>query len=363
MNKFKKRKKNFNNKTKLKVILIIITLFVVTLGSAYSLLNKQFNIYGTTTIGENESTCGFSANYSLGNTWTDNSRKYYIINLRINNTTDTTIYSWTGKIKGQNDMQLTSGYISSSTINGYIITFNPQSWNSQINAHSYIDMQLTISTVETNFDPTWIKINECTVYSGSGIDPNPDPTPDPSVDLQSLSLAPTSYTATIGESFTMLATKTPNNAGAELSWLSSNPNVATVSATGIINALASGTTTITVYSGNISATSQITVQVQQSTTNVIFTKTGWWGSEIIQFDIKITNNSSTNITYCSFDLGMPNNTTYTFWSYLSNNGNKIISNNTIAANSSQDFYGQLSIPSGYSSSNYLTPTVTNIYSR
>lgn len=364
MNKYKKRKiKKALASNKIKIILFIIAFFVVSIGSAYSLLNKQFNISGSATIGDNETACGFSAVYSQGSTWTDSSRHYYILNLRINNTTDTTIYNWTGKIKGPNDMILTSNYISSSTIDGYVITFSPQSWNSQINANSYIELQLTISTVETSFDPTWIKINDCTVYTGTGVDPDPDPTPDPAVDLQSLSLSPTSYIASVGETFALTVTKNPTNAGAQLTWTSSDPSVATVSSTGNVQTLSAGTTTITVSSGNISATSTITVQVQESTTAVTFTKTGWWGSEVIQFDIKITNNGTSSITYCSFDLGMPTGTTYTFWSSLTNQGNKIISNNTIAASGSQEFYGQLSIPSGYSSSNYLTPTVTNVYSR
>lgn len=364
MNKFQRRKRsNFFSKNKIKIIIIIILFFVVSLASAYSLLDRRLDLNGTATVGDIASACGYSATYSVANSWSSDSKYYYIINLRINNTTNTAVYSWTGKLKGPNDMAVTSNYITSATLDGYVVTFTPQSWNSQINANSYIDMQLTISTSSSTFDPYWIKIDDCTVYTGSGVDPEPDPTPDPGVDLVSLTLTPTTYTAAVGESFTMLATKNPSNAGATLTWTSSDTSVLTVSSTGVVNTLAAGSATITVSSGSILATSTITVQAQESTTVVTFTKTGWWGSEVIQFDIKITNNGTSPITYCSFDLGVPENTTYTFWSSLTNNGNVIISRNTIAANGSQDFYGQLSIPSGYSSSNYLTPTVTNIYSK
>ena len=52
--------------------------------------------------------------------------------------------------------------------------------------------------------------------------------------------------------------------GADLTWTSSAPSVATVSSAGLVTAVADGTATITATSGSVSATATVTVQTTSS---------------------------------------------------------------------------------------------------
>ena len=82
------------------------------------------------------------------------------------------------------------------------------------------------------------------------------------VSVTSVSLNKNSLTLDIGETETLTATISPNNAtNQNVSWISSNTGVATVS-NGIVSAISSGTSTITVKTvdGNKTATCLITVQ-------------------------------------------------------------------------------------------------------
>jgi uncharacterized protein YjdB len=62
-----------------------------------------------------------------------------------------------------------------------------------------------------------------------------------------------------GEELTLTPTLTPANADAKYTWTSSNETVATVSDKGVVKALKLGTSTITVTSGDLTATAEITV--------------------------------------------------------------------------------------------------------
>ena len=75
----------------------------------------------------------------------------------------------------------------------------------------------------------------------------PDPDPDP-VTLTGVSLSQTSLTLTEGTTATLRATVTPAELASQttLTWVSSAPAVASVSAQGVVSALAAGKTTITV---------------------------------------------------------------------------------------------------------------------
>lgn len=82
-------------------------------------------------------------------------------------------------------------------------------------------------------------------------------------DITSISLSPANTVLSIGGETTLTATIAPANAKRDLTWTSSNPNVATVDTTGKVTALANGTTTITCAStkdGTIKSSATITVK-------------------------------------------------------------------------------------------------------
>lgn len=82
-------------------------------------------------------------------------------------------------------------------------------------------------------------------------------------DIESISLSPATTTLSVGQEISLNATIAPANAKRNLTWTSSNPNVATIDATGKVTAVANGTSTITCQSTDnpsIKCTAQITVK-------------------------------------------------------------------------------------------------------
>lgn len=82
-------------------------------------------------------------------------------------------------------------------------------------------------------------------------------------DIESISLSPATTTLSVGQEILLNATIAPANAKRNLTWISSNSNVATIDATGKVTAVANGTTTITCQSTDnpsIKCTAQITVK-------------------------------------------------------------------------------------------------------
>ena len=87
-------------------------------------------------------------------------------------------------------------------------------------------------------------------------------TPVAAVAVTEVTITPTSASVTAGASIALTATVAPSNASNKnVSWASSNTDVATVNSSGLVNALAAGSATITVttQSGNKTGTSAITV--------------------------------------------------------------------------------------------------------
>ena len=72
-----------------------------------------------------------------------------------------------------------------------------------------------------------------------------------SVDVTGVSVSPSSYTISEGESYTLMATVTPSNAtDKSITWTSDNPAAVSVSSTGTITGKAAGTAYITARSSN-----------------------------------------------------------------------------------------------------------------
>lgn len=366
MNKLKRRRmKKILLQNKIKIILILVVSFSLIITGAYAILRQNMNIDGIAKI-EEETSCDLdvSADFKINATW-GGSEGTTVSNatLTINNNSDEDINGWTIKIKGPSDLEVTANANITVDDNG-VSTLTDLSWNGMINANGSIDLDLGLTTIETELNIEYIIFNDCKVYGTGVVDPDPEPTPDPDpIELTSLALSPSEYTMTIGEVTYLQVTKTPETATATLTFTSSDPNIVSVTEDGQITAVSKGTATITVSSGDISASSNITVEEQTiivDNVNVTFEKTGYWGTETIQFKITIENNSGVTINKCTFILGMPDGTIYTFWSNLTNDGNTIISNNEIQDGNKIELYGELLIPEGYNPEDYLTPSVTEI---
>jgi uncharacterized protein YjdB len=162
-------------------------------------------------------------------------------------------------------------------------------------------------------------------------------------------VTPASKTLSLNETTTLTTTVIPSNASNNvINWTSSNPSVATVSAAGLVTAVAAGTTTITATTaeGGFTSTCAITVLAnyvknpgfELNTAPYSASPTYWykWGPNAVNGNVVTGNNSlgdavggtphsGTNYlefagsgTYevdCKQDLsGMPNGTyTLTFW--------------------------------------------------
>ena len=97
-------------------------------------------------------------------------------------------------------------------------------------------------------------LNDCmTIYPSSGSSGNQVPATD-------ITVSPTSLSLETGQTGNLTATLTPSNATNTVTWSSNNPNVATVSQSGVVTAVSAGTATITAAaSSTIKATCTVTV--------------------------------------------------------------------------------------------------------
>lgn len=111
--------------------------------------------------------------------------------------------------------------------------------------------------------------------------------------IQSLTVSPSTATAHVGQNIPITATAGLSNgntvtANSQVTWTSSDPSIASVSATGIVSANLPGTVTITATSGSISANMQFTVN--PFITRVFISNSG--GSTISVFDLNATGVST-----------------------------------------------------------------------
>ena len=77
--------------------------------------------------------------------------------------------------------------------------------------------------------------------------------------LKSITVSPSSASITAGQTIQLTATASPPNTATTFTWASANTAVATVSTSGLVTAVAQGTTSITASSGGVTGSSTITV--------------------------------------------------------------------------------------------------------
>lgn len=125
--------------------------------------------------------------------------------------------------------------------------------------------------------------------------------------VTAVSLLPTDVSLGIGETKTIKATITPSDAyDKSITWSSSNPEIATVSHSGLITAKGEGTTTITVTTndGQYTATCKVTVSVIHVSA-ISINKTSLdmtiGDSQQLSYTITPSNAANKNITWSSSD--------------------------------------------------------------
>lgn len=188
--------------------------------------------------------------------------------------------------------------------------------------------------------------------------------------LTGISLSPKQSTMHVGDVSTLVVNKTPADAGANVTFTSSNTSVATVNSEGRVTAVGAGTTTITARAGNLSDTASITVirDAVAEDLDIAFSYQ-YYDSRNIQFIFNITNIGHSEIHSISFKVSFPSGTSWSYWNnypamfQASNNGTTITStNSSLVLNRGNyiNFTGNVMLPSGYNSSNYLNPTIYDV---
>lgn len=446
--KMRRLKKRLSD-NKPKILVFSVFFLLLFIGTGYAISNSILNIDGIAKIEKEESSCllNISTSYYQRARWGDNSGStIYNIIIDITNNGDENIVGWEIKIKGPSDINVWAN--ADTSIDDGVATLIDLSWNGTIEAGKTLSLDLSIITVEEveTVDEIldYITFNGCTVYKNSN---SSEEIPDSTVTLKSLQINPSEYNMTIGETANLQITKQPSNASANLSWTSSDNSVVSVTNDGTITALATGTAIITVSSGDISSTCNITVSkltslsispseytmivgdtfaltatlkpanadvtlnwssnddnivsvddqgiitanaigkaiitlqadgiIAVSTINVVdeITEPDNGGLDInfstsydydreIHFNISITNNTLSDISKFSFYLNMPDGTTYTLWS---NPGATIEDNKftfnlwtVLSVGKKIEITGQIKLPEGYSSADYLQAEITDI---
>lgn len=373
MNKLKKRRlKNKIMNNKVKFIVIIACIFILTLGSAYAVLNQVFNISGKATIGNENTICenNISGELIFNTNWGNNDgTQTFNTSLKIKNNSAEDIVGWTVMIKGPSDLTVQSNANITVDEDG-IITLTNYDWNGTITPDIEFSLEIGFITVETELNLEYVTFNGCVIHGDGAPDIEPEE-PDPDVELTGLTVSPSEYTMSIGEVVTMQATKTPSNAAATIIWTSSNSNVASISDDGIVTAISNGTTTITATSGNITATATITVEEETpppstSDVQVVFKNNdNYWqngdGTWSMNFSVTITNNSSNTIDKTMFSLVMPEGTTYSIWhDAVTVSGNDFVYAYQLENGATQTIYGQLIWPSDVNPDDYISPQIINV---
>lgn len=361
------RRRNRKKGISIYVIIGICFLFLFIMGVIYAQVSQTLFLTGTVRVKEQTKDTGLTVKITKQEIIGEGeSTIRYNCDYTITNNTDQAVTGWkvimSNLPKSATEIGEWNHVIAKNDIENGILIFGPKEWNHTISAGAELNIHFSFIATEL-VDQSKFKI---AMYYGT-IDPEePEPEPDPGeeTELTALSLSPSSKTIKVGETLNLEVTKTPSTATNTLTWTSSNEQVATVDANGKVTALAAGTTTITVSSGNITATSNITVEenVTPPSTEGLTAKfevRASWASSI-EFIITINNNTENDIQGCNFNLEFPEGSTYTFWSNTTNNGNTISHNQSIASKSSSGIYGRVDLPEGYLAENYLAPNITNL---
>lgn len=370
------RRRNRKKGISIYVIIGICFLFLFIMGVIYAQLSQTLFLTGTVRVKNQIEDNSLSVKIVSLETGKESETVIrYSGDYKIVNNTEKAVTGWKVMMsnlpKSTTEMSEWNHVIVKNDIENGILIFEGKEWNYTIASGSEITIHFSFIASEL-VDTSKFKIS---IYNGTIEPEEPEPEePDPEepepgeeTELTALSISPLLKTIKVGEKLNLEVTKTPSTATNILTWTSSNEQVATVDTNGKVTAIATGKTTITVSSGNITATSDITVEentTPPSTDGLTakFEVTASWASSI-QFIITITNSTENSIQGCSFNLDIPKGSKYTFWSDCTNSGNNISYSKSIESNNSNKIYGQIDLPEGYLAENYLSPSITNLQAK
>lgn len=189
------------------------------------------------------------------------------------------------------------------------------------------------------------------------------------ITLTSLSLSPKNNQIKVGEIKTLTTTRVPENAGGTVTYTSSNPSVATVDSSGRVTALSAGSTVITASSSGLSDTANVTVIREATSDDLDITFSyGYYYNRDMQFSINFSNIGQSEIHKITFKISFPSGTTWQYWNnwpaqfVADSTGTTLTSTGTIslAGGSYLTFTGNVTLPNGYRSSDYLNPTIYDV---
>lgn len=190
------------------------------------------------------------------------------------------------------------------------------------------------------------------------------------VSLTSLSVSPKDNKMKVGDEKTLTVTKEPADAGNTITFSSSNPSVATVDSNGKVTAVSVGRATITVSGGSLTDTASVEVIRELSNDDIEATFSySYYSDTSIHFAINLANIGQNDIHKITFKISFPSGTTWNYWNnwpaiFSANSaGTTLTSTNsslTLESGSFINFTGSVTLPSGYSSSDYLSPTIYDI---
>lgn len=180
---------------------------------------------------------------------------------------------------------------------------------------------------------------------------------------QSLSLSHSTLTLLINRTQTIIAYTTGTTE--TVTWTSSNPEYATVDGSGLVTAIAQGTTTITATCGNLTATCIVNVSngqdgpvvfeiIEDQTVNNHIYYSRWF----------IRNNSDKKIMSWSFEAVFPDGTVYhssTFEALGINIEGNVFSGGELEVGEELEIVGSMDAPDGYMLEEYLPVQIQNIH--
>lgn len=357
-NQVQKQKRKTLLRTYLDIALSVAAVLCIVTVFAYARLSQSIFVDGSAKVvgGNNECNGKITGTFTLGNNWQmQDGSTNYISDITINNNTDEDII-WTGIIKSTPDLtiQYSNVYTYANSLGE--AELKPFFWNERIPAHGSVTASPQLNVLDAPIKVSYVQINQCKIYENQDGGSDPE-TPE---ELTEIILRPTETSVIVGETASISAIKRPSGAREEISWISSNENVATVSQNGSIRGISEGDATImAVASNGVSATATVHVMapVDTSSVNISWETTAGWANNI-QFAIRVQNTNLQEIKSLTFALGMPENSSYIHWSQgINNKGNHITVTN-IPASGTLEYRGQITFPNGYIYSDYTSPTIT-----
>lgn len=193
---------------------------------------------------------------------------------------------------------------------------------------------------------------------------------DDRIELTSLSLDPKDNKMKVGDEKTLTTTRVPADAGAVVEYASSNPEIATVDSNGKVVAVGPGSAVITASSGSLSDSVNVTVIRDAISEDLDATFSyQYYDTNNIQLAINLTNIGHSEIHKISFKISFPAGTTWTYWNnypamfQADNTGTVLTSTNenmVLPRGSYINFSGNVTLPRGYNSVDYLSPTIYDI---